>query len=372
MPIYPPEAPAPPVVLELGPIAGTSFTGALADLGWFDNELVRVKCFSTAPGLTVGFWDGTAWRDKNFDVLVGGVSLLFQKPTILTNRPELGVLQFEATLTNGRAVLSVTLRPGERGARCFLMTNVAATLGVRPNPTAAFVKTAERQRQTTAEANGLRIVTASARTWTQTAGTGEMSKTAATSFDFLISDEVAVLGAAIERMTAEQRTIEGPGAIEWFSFAETSVVERSTLQAQAGAASLRFVASGPTAGVYAEVTAGPRWTGDGSVWLRCTAARTVRVDWEWLPFFASHFVDVVLVANTWTQVVSPALLAAPEGTTTHRVLVQALNAISGDNFFVDTASLLLAASTVPAGDLAADLSAQYIGAVADVVRPFKG
>lgn len=183
MPVFPPEA----LTATTGPIAGRAYNGLVDEIR-LANELVRVTGGSALPSFVIEFWDGTAWRAKGVDVWRGSTPLVFEKASILENRPEVCVVQYEASVAaGGRITVDCTLRRGMRSALFQVSSNTAVTLRASPNPTEAFVKTAERQLASAGDADGHKLVMGSARTWTQTAGTGMIARDATRSFDFFVA-----------------------------------------------------------------------------------------------------------------------------------------------------------------------------------------
>lgn len=183
MPVFPPEA----LTAITGPIAGRAYSGSVAGIR-LDNELVRVTGQDIWPSFVIEFWDGTAWRAKAVNVWRDITALVFQKASILENRPEVCVVQYEATVAaGGRVTVDCTLRRGMRSALFQVNSNAVVNLHVGPEPQEAMTKTNEREISNAADAQGHKLVMGSARTWTQTAGSGLITRSATRTLDFFVA-----------------------------------------------------------------------------------------------------------------------------------------------------------------------------------------
>lgn len=183
MPVFPPET----LTATTGPIAGRAYNGAV-DAIRLDNELVRVTGRTTGVSFLLDFWDGTAWRAKSIVVWRGGLGLVWNKASILENRPEVVVVQYEASVAaGGRATVDVTLRRGMRTVLFYAATNAVVNFAVSPLATGeAMTKTAEREVSNVADANGHKLVMGAPRTWNQTPATGLMTNGASKTMAFYV------------------------------------------------------------------------------------------------------------------------------------------------------------------------------------------
>lgn len=206
MPVFPPEA----LTATTGPIAGRAYNGDV-DAIRLDNELVRVTGASALPCFVIEFWDGTAWRAKAVDVWRDSTALVFQKASILENRPEVCVVQYEATVAaGGRVTVDCTLRRGMRSALFQVNSNAVVLLSVSPSPLEAMTKTSEREISNAADAQGHKLVMGSARTWTQIAGTGLITRSATRSFDFFVALQLAGAVSGDTALDLSMQSLAGP------------------------------------------------------------------------------------------------------------------------------------------------------------------
>lgn len=209
MPLWP-LAPVAPSSVEAGPLAGRSWHGPV-DGFTVDNDLVRVTGRDTTPSFALEFWDGTAWRAKAIDVWLSLLPLQFSKASVLENRPEVCVVQYEMALNaGGRITVDVTLRRGMRFAMFQVNTNKPDILSASPNPTEAMTKTNERELSTLADANGHRLLIGSPRTWTHTPSTGLLTRSGAKSLSFYVGLE---LSGAASGDTAADLSMQALGAL---------------------------------------------------------------------------------------------------------------------------------------------------------------
>jgi hypothetical protein len=174
-----------------GILAGRAYSGA-PDRIRLSNDLVRIVGQMSIPSFQMEFWDGSAWRAKAIDVWKDLIPLTFDKASLLQYRREVGVAQYEASLSaGGRVTVDVTLRPGMRVAIFQVSHNQSVSLSASPNPTQAMTKTNERQVSNAGDAQGHKLVIGSPRTWTQTAGTGLLSKAATKTLTFYAGLELS-------------------------------------------------------------------------------------------------------------------------------------------------------------------------------------
>lgn len=189
MPLYP----------EMGPIGGTDgFFDALEDVE-LNNGAVRF--WYSADGLFyVGFWDGTAWRDKGVYFVAEGLAVpTWNSVAIIENRPEKCSLRYEGG-TTGRVTLDVSLRRGAMGVSTLLTVDTAGTLGVYDALLTDVTVTSNRAVYTAADANGHKLILASPRAFGNTAADGYIWKASSTQFQAFVGMELS--GAAVGNQAA--------------------------------------------------------------------------------------------------------------------------------------------------------------------------
>lgn len=162
--------------------------------GWtLTNGIINVSPTATAGRLTVGLWNSPSFRNQNWDIQVGGSNVLsWQSISILRNDPEQVVIRLvsnRSAVDGGRDSLDLSLRRGSMFVEGYLQTSSSATLGITPNATYAATSGTGFLRQTTTT-NTIQAVCGSAKSFSPTPGTGAISKSSVTSFDFWIGATV--------------------------------------------------------------------------------------------------------------------------------------------------------------------------------------
>lgn len=167
--------------------------------GWtLSNGLIRISPSATAGRLTIGVYTGASYQDRDWNIQAGGSNLLaWTSATVLRNDAEQIVIRLTSSRSasvGGRDTLDLTLRRGSWFVEGYLQTSTSATLGLVPNVTYAATDGTSYLVQTSTGADGTRAIAGSARTITRTTGTGAISKSSATTFDFWISATIAAGG----------------------------------------------------------------------------------------------------------------------------------------------------------------------------------
>lgn len=176
-----------------GNVAGVNWAGSVNGLR-LSNGLVRSTLGNDAGNISVEFWDGTAWRAKAVSIYgSAGQITAWDNVAILHNTAHRCALRYERGITTGgRTTLDLTLRRGMRGLIGLLTTHETAQLAIQTASTPTpFTQTAERIRQTTADAEGHRLVFATPRSYTFIADPGRIEKSATVRLDFLVALELS-------------------------------------------------------------------------------------------------------------------------------------------------------------------------------------
>lgn len=174
----------------------TLMTSAGAANMWtLHNTLVQVTPSTSGGVLTISAWTGTAWQAKNWDILLGGVSLgVPDTVTVLRNEPEIVVVRLVKSQNPGRVSIDLTLRRGFRFVEVYVQAEYSTTISiVRPVAESATAGTG----YITAASNdgaGNRYVLGSAKSFTADTTNGGISVTSAVALDALVG--VAVGGAS--------------------------------------------------------------------------------------------------------------------------------------------------------------------------------
>lgn len=154
------------------------------------NSLARISPNGTNPGrFDIAFYDGSAWRSRVWQVMVGGSALntAWDAMSILKNEPEEVVVRLVRSVGGGgRISLDINLRRGSRFVGFFLQRHAAATLGVRLSTAVAGTSFTGGVRASSNDANGNRYVVGSAVSHTADIGNGGLSKASVSKLDFFI------------------------------------------------------------------------------------------------------------------------------------------------------------------------------------------
>lgn len=186
-----------------GGIERTAVQATLTPTGWeVNNALVRVRPdISGGATLGVAAWTGAAWQNKNWDIRLGGTTILpahFKAATVLRNDAEMVVLRLVVQLpaNSSRRLIDLTLRRGSRFVEGYVQDPSSTTIVVTPDvlETATDNHTAGWMRATSNDAAGNRFVTGSARSFTAETN-GGITKATTPTLDFFIGVEAGGSGA---------------------------------------------------------------------------------------------------------------------------------------------------------------------------------
>lgn len=160
----------------------------LAATGWqLSNGLVRVQPLLSGGVLAVAAYTGGAWRTKNWDVLVDGVSVgQFDQCMILDNEYGLVSIRLMKSMAVGRFFMDLTLRRGQRLVEIYLQHEYGSTLKIMRSTTEVGLNTlAGTIVATSNDADGNKYIVGSARTFTADLN-GGISKAATTIMDAFV------------------------------------------------------------------------------------------------------------------------------------------------------------------------------------------
>lgn len=159
-----------------------------------NNGLVKVAWLAAGGGtLRVSTWSGGAWRDKDWGVFYSSSGLIptWQQCTVLRNDMEAVAIRLTQVVPTGGAILmDLLLRRGSRFVEAYMQRTVAADeLKVRLNTLEAFTAATGYLVATAADANGLKYVVGSSRTFTNHAN-GGIAKASTRTLDFWLGTVV--------------------------------------------------------------------------------------------------------------------------------------------------------------------------------------
>lgn len=162
----------------------------MGTLTWnMKNGLVNLTPGSSAGVFNNASYSASAYHTKNWTVEVGGVAPTWDAATMIRNDAEQCIIRLVASRTTaGRVSLDLVLRRGSRFVEGYLQSNSSATLSVYPTTAESNLSdfsSAGYVTRSTADADGNRFVTGSAKTFTMHAN-GGVTKTSTTSLDFFI------------------------------------------------------------------------------------------------------------------------------------------------------------------------------------------
>lgn len=164
--------------------------------GWeLNNGLVRIRpAVVGTTTLLVALYDGTAWREKAWDIRLGTDLIAptnFQAVNVMRREHEVTSVRIVATqpVTGYRVLIDLVLRRGSRFIEGYVQRATSGDMTVVLDaPETTGVGTGYAYA-TSADANGNKFVVGSARTFTGIPG--GLTRTATTVIDFWISAEIA-------------------------------------------------------------------------------------------------------------------------------------------------------------------------------------
>lgn len=343
--------------------------------GWeLSNGLVRVKPTpGTTSTLLVGVYDGTAWRERDWDVRVAGDSLKpldhWQSVVVLRNDPECAIVRIVAAQpSNGnRVLLDLTLRRGARFVEGYVQRVTAGELVATPDIAEPTTDVGLYVVSNGVDANGILWTAGSSKPYS-TDPNGGLLINSATTMDFYI-------GAVIPVTALVRSTFEGGSVAPWSPVGATVSVSSSG-GAYEGNSFARAVAAGgtdlqlATAPLVGGVVAGKSYNfilGVRSSTAISAANLLMVVDWY---SSSNAFVSTTnangpaITADTWTKLSSAHVAPATAAKVSIRIKEFAAAVTAGQLLDVDNVLLLESAGS---GEVAADLWAQYIGTMAEKV-----
>lgn len=344
--------------------------------GWeLNNGLIRVRpAVSAGTTLAIAFYDGTAWRERNWDVRIAGSSVRpdthITAVNLVRRNHEVAAVRIHASQpSNGqRVIIDLLLRRGSRILEGYVQRTTSGDITVAQD-TAEPISAGTGYVYTSGEdVHGLRSVVGSARSFTST--DGGITKSTTTTLDFFIGAEIPKASAGGSNPGFET------GAVAPWSGTNGTVTVRSDtpkfgtyygrVTATTGAVDLRIDhAESTTVG-----TAGRSYTIAG--WLRSpvtVAAGQAFVTLHWFNgasyMSSSGFAAPALSAGVWTPVVGSAV--APANTTNIGRQASLLAGVVSVGTILDVDSLQVR-ETIDSGDSASALRDQYIGAMAETTE----
>ena len=193
-PINPPLVPAE----DLTPSSALVPAAGAATIWTLHNTLVKVVPATTATGgtLIISAYTGGGWRDKVWDIQIGGVSLgIPDTVTVLRNEPEIVVVRMLKSQNPGRATVDLTLRRGHRAVELYVQAATSTTVKlVLVTPETGTNATASYVTATANDGDGNRYVIGSAGLFTADTTNGGISASSTVALDAFIG--VAVGGNA--------------------------------------------------------------------------------------------------------------------------------------------------------------------------------
>lgn len=335
-----------------------------------NNGLIRVKpqpTSGTDTSILVAAWDGTAWRERAWDIRIDGTALVppthWQSVTLLRNSPEMAVLRILSTNpTNGsRVLVDLVLRRGSRMVEGYVQRAASGTISVQLDVAETFSTPANGYTQATGEDSfGLRWAAGGAGTFSG-ATNGGVSYAAAVSVDFWIGAEVPKPSVGGTNQGFETGLIS-----PWVAFNGTASVLSDIPKHGSFYGRVTATVAGtetrlalPETGVVG--VAGKQYTITG--WIRSPVALTagqafLRFSWyNGASFLSDSTVSApALTANTWTPV--SGTITAPASTTLIGRSAGIIAAAVSVGSILNVDSLQLR-EAIDSGDSAATLALQY-------------
>lgn len=193
--------------------------------GWeLNNGLIRVRPAVTAgTTFTIAFYDGTTWRERNWDVRVSGSSVFSTTHVTAVNlvrrNHEVAAVRIHARQPSNdqRVVIDLLLRRGARILEGQVQRTTSGDLAFTQDITSAVTDNTSYVISTAADAFGLKMVVGSARNFDPQAD-GGVQRSSTTFLDFWLGAEI---GTPVSGDTATDLRNQYIGAM-----AETTEVVR--------------------------------------------------------------------------------------------------------------------------------------------------
>lgn len=165
------------------------------------NGLVRVRpAVAGTTTLLIALHDGTTWRERAWDIRVAGDTVVpathFIATHVVKNSPELVAIRVLAKQPTGgnRVTLDLILRRGSKFIEGYIQRTTAGVIAVTPDVTEATTLNTGYLVSTTADGNGVKLVSGSSKTFTKNADGGpEISATL--TMDFWVGAEFTGAGS---------------------------------------------------------------------------------------------------------------------------------------------------------------------------------
>lgn len=171
----------------------------LPTTGWeLSNGLVRIRpATAGTTTLLVAHYDGTAWREKSWDIRIAGDSLVpathFTTVNLVRRNHEVAAIRIHAVQpSNGnRVIIDLLVRRGSRSVEGYVQRTTSGDIVVCPDVSEPNTTATGYVIATNEDVDGLRYIVGSAKTFTNSSGGVLRSST--TTLDFWISAEVPQL-----------------------------------------------------------------------------------------------------------------------------------------------------------------------------------
>lgn len=169
----------------------------LINTGWeLNNGLIRVRpATASDTTLAIAFYDGTAWRERNWDLLVAGSTVTpgshFVAIHVTRRDHEAASVRIYASQpSNGnRVIIDLILRRGSRILEGQMQRTNSGDLAVTQDVADTVTNNTSYVISSSADANGLKMVVGSARSYTAHSD-GGIQKSSTTFLDFWIGAEI--------------------------------------------------------------------------------------------------------------------------------------------------------------------------------------
>lgn len=351
---------------------------AVDAIGWeLLNGLVRLKPGPLGTTFLISFWDGTAWRERAWDVRTGADTIVpathFRALHVVRRDAEVTVLRILAAQPdNGaRVLIDLTLRRGARFVEFYVQRTASGDITVVQDVVEPATTATGYMVSTGEDDNSIRSVVGTARTFTAISSGPGLTKVATTAMDFWIGAELLKPSAG-----GANAGLETGSASPWVATLNSTLSTVSPGKFGTFAGRMTVTAASPahmthpTAGVVGAPTISYTLSG----WLKSSvslAAGVVTLSLMWYnggTFISENALPApALAAGVWVPVSVTA--TAPASTTNigRKVTITGTPA-AGSTLDWDQ---LIARETNNGGETPTALRDQYIGAMAEKVGVVK-